>query len=98
MQGGNLIHQLLVNGKTAGGVYDHHRITFGLGPGDCIPGNRDRILDAVFGVDRHSDAFSQNLQLLDCGRTEGVTGCQQDLHPSLAPDVCGKFRGESGLS
>ena len=41
----------------------------GLGIADCIFCNLDRVLVAVFGINRDIDLFGKNFQLVDSSRT-----------------------------
>ena len=98
MEGGDLVHELLVDGQTSGGIDDDYGIAVGLCLGYGVPGNPDGILLTFFGIYLDSDLLSQDFQLFDCRRTEGVAGREQDLHPSFALDVGSQLGRERGLS
>ena len=98
VQGGNLVHQLLVHGQAAGGIDDDHAVALGFRLADGVLGDLDRILLAVLGVHRHADALAQHLQLLDGGGTERVAGREEHLHAALGLDVQGQLAGERGLT
>ena len=98
VHGRNLVHQFLVNRKTSRSVYDYNRDAFALCLGDGATGYPDVVCDTFFCVNRYPCLGAEDLQLLYCGRPEGVAGCQKHLHSPLALDVGCKLRGESGLS
>ena len=98
MQSGDLVHQLVVHSKAAGGIDDDDRVAFLPGFLDGVPGDLDRVLDAVFAVDGHAHGLAEHLELLDGGGTEGVAGGEHDLHAFLALDVEGQLAGEGRLT
>ena len=98
VQGGNLVHQLLVHGQAAGGIDDDHAVALGLRLPDGVLRDLDRILLTVLGVHRHADALAEHFQLLDGGRAERVAGREEHLHAALGLDVQGQLAGERGLT
>ena len=98
MQGGNLVHQLLVHGQAAGGIDNHHAVALGFRFPDGILGDLDRILLAVLGVHRHADALAQHFQLLDGGGPERVARREEHLHAALGLDMQGQLAGERRLT
>ena len=98
VQGGDLVHQLLVHREAAGGIDNHDAVAFGLGLGDGGLRDLDGILLPFLGIDGHLDAFTQHLQLLDGGGTERIAGGEEDLHALLGLDVQGQLAGEGGLT
>ncbi len=69
LDGRDFLHHLFVDSKTACGIDDYKVIMVGLGMADCIFSNLDRVLVAVFGVNRDIDLFGKNFQLVDSSRT-----------------------------
>ena len=98
VQGRYLVHQLLVHGQAAGGIHNHHAEAFGLGLGDGALGNFHRVFLSFDGENRYVDAFSQQLELLDGGRTESVAGGQKNLHAPLGLDVEGQLGAKGGFT
>ena len=85
-------------GQTAGSIDDNHAVALALRHLYGIPGDGYWVLDVRFAVNGHTDLLSQSLQLVDSGRAERVTGCEEDLHSLLALDEIGKFGREGGLT
>ena len=98
VQRGDLVHKLLIHGKAAGGVYDDHRISLGLGLCYGVLGDPDRILLSILRIDRNLDSFTENLQLLDGRRAERVACRKKHLHAPLALDVVRQLGRERGLT
>ena len=98
VEGGNLVHQLLIDREAAGGIDDHDAVALGTGLGDGVLRDADRILLPFFGIDGNADALAEDLELLDGGRAEGVAGCEEDLHAALALDMQGELAGEGRLT
>ena len=74
MQGGYLIHEFLIYGESSGGIDDYDRIAFGFCLGDSVLRYFDWVLNPVFGIYRNLNSFAEDLQLLDGGRAERITG------------------------
>ena len=98
MQGGNLVHQLLVDGQTAGGIDNDNAVSFALRSTDGVLRYDDGVLDTFLGI--YGDIYlrAERLQLVDGGGTESVARHEQDLHPPLALDMVGELGGERGLT
>ena len=98
VQRGDLVHQRLVHGQTAGGIDHHHGESFPAGFGDGVPGDLDRVFHAVFAVAFHLDLSAEGLELLDGGGAEGVAGGHQDFHPALTLEIERQLATEGGFT
>ena len=98
MQGGNLVHQLLVHDQPSGGVDYEHAEAFLPCLGERVLGDFHRILLSVLGEYGHSDLFSERAQLVYRGGAEGVAGGEHDLHAFLALEIQRELAAECGLS
>ena len=98
MQGGDFVHQFIIDGQTACSIDDDDAVSFIPGHTEGILCYRNRILYAVLGIDGDVYLGAEGLQLVDGGRAEGVTGGKQHLHTLLAADMVGKLGGEGGLT
>ena len=93
-----LVHHLLVDGQTAGGIDDHHIIGVGLGLTDGILGNGNHIPALRLRIDGHIDLCSHHLELLDSGRTINVARHEQRILMFLVLEHVGQLSTESGLT
>ena len=88
---GNLVHHLLIDGQTAGGIDDDHALVLRLGVLDGMLGDLDRVFVALFAIHLHLDLLTEGLQLLDGGGTIHVTGDEQHLLAALAFQIIGQL-------
>ena len=72
-----LVHHLLVDGQTTGGIDDDHVIVFLLSLADGMLCYLDNVLVALLGIDIHADTLAYHLQLLDGSGTIDVACHQQ---------------------
>ena len=93
-----LLHHLLVDGQSSGGIDDDDRVAFLPGFLDGVPGDLDRVLDAVFAVDRHADPLAEHLELFDSGGSVDVAGDEHDLAVLFGLEVVSQLGGEGGLT
>ncbi len=98
LQVGNLVHHLLIDGQTAGGIDDDHVIVFLLGLADGVLGNLHHVLVAVLGIDIDAHRLGHDLQLLNGGRTIDVAGHQQRLLVLTLLQHLGQLAGKGGLT
>ena len=68
LQRSDLIHHLLVDGQTAGGIDDHHIVTLGFCFLYGVKGDLVDVLLTLFRIDRYADLLTDYPQLLDSGR------------------------------
>ena len=73
----NLAHHVLVHGKTAGSIHNHHIESVFLGMANRVPGNLHRVFFLALGEHRHADLLPQGFQLVDSRRTIDVGRHQQ---------------------
>ena len=77
LDGGNLLHHLLVYGKAAGGIHDYHVVVLGLGLADSVLCYLYGVLVALLLVYGHVNLFAQYGELVySCGAVH-VTRCEQ---------------------
>ena len=95
---GNLVHHLLVNSETSGGIDDNHIVALGLGLTYGIVGNLHNILVVRLCINGNTYGFSYNLQLFDSGRTIHVASHEQRLFVVLVFQHVGKFATEGCLT
>ena len=69
-----LFHQVVFGVQTTGGVGDQHVDATGLGGLHGVEDHRSRVGAGVLGDHRDLVALAPDLQLLDGGGAEGVTG------------------------
>ena len=94
----NLVHHLLVDGQTAGRIYDYDIITLCLGFLYRIAGNLDNVFIPVFRINRHAYLSCNDFELLDSRRAVNVA-CNKKriLMLLLLQHIC-QFATESGLT
>ena len=68
----DLIHHLLIDGKTTGSIDDNHVIAIGLCLLDSMVGNNTYILIIRLTIYRNTNLFTHNMELLDSSRTVNV--------------------------
>ena len=79
LQPTDLVHHLLVDGQTTGGIDDDHVVRLLLGLADSVLGNLHHVLVAFLDVDVAAYRLTNHLQLLDGSRTVDVAGHQQRI-------------------
>ena len=94
LESSNLVHHLLVNSQTSGSIHDYDIIALGLSLLDGIICNLNYILVVGFGINRHTNGLTHDLQLLDSSRTIHVASHQQGFLVVLVFQQVGKFTAE----
>ena len=94
----DLVHHLLINGKTTGGIDDDHVVAIGLSLLDGMVGNHAHILVVWLAIYRNTHLLAYHLQLVDSGRTIHVTSHEQRFLTFLRLEHVGKFATECGLT
>ena len=94
----DLFHHLLIHGETTRGIHNHHIEAIGLGVGNRILGNLDRLFGVGFGIDRHIELFAQNLQLVDSGGTIHVACDEQRFAMAFVFQHVSQLGGMGGLT
>ena len=69
LDSGDLVHHLLIDSQTTGGIHDHDVIAFSPCLADSVHSDLHRILILQFHVYRNTYLFSDYTQLLDSCRT-----------------------------
>ena len=85
-----LLHQLFIDMKTAGGIDDQNIKSFIFSFFRSLLCDNLRMLFLPVRIDRHADLFRHNLQLIDSGRPIDVTGRQHRLL-SVFHEIGGQF-------
>ena len=98
LQALNLVHHLLIDGQTTGGIDDYHVVTFGFSLLQGVFGNRDDVFVLQFRVDGNANLFSHHVQLLDSSRAIDVASHEQRLLVALVLQHIGEFARERGLT
>ena len=98
LDGGNLLHHLLIDSQTTGGIDDHDIVALGFGLLDCMDRNVHRILAVQLHIDGYPHLFADHAQLLDSGRTIDVARHQQRLLVFLCLQQVGELAGERRLT
>ena len=75
-QGSDLVHHLLVNSQTTGGIDDDHVVPLGFGLADSVIGNLHHVLVPILAIDGNLHRGGHHLQLFDGSRTIDVAGHQ----------------------
>ena len=97
-QRGYLVHHLLIDGQTSGGIDDDDVVVLGLCLTDGVVGNLDNVLVVGLGIDGNADALAYYVQLLDGSRTIDVAGYEQRILVVAGLQQVGKLTGEGGLT
>ena len=98
LQGGYLVHHLLVNRQSSGSIHDNHIVALCLCLLDSIIGNLHNILVVGLGIYGHSNSLAHNLQLLNGSRTIDVASHQQWFFVVFALKHIGKLSAEGSLT
>ena len=94
----DLIHHLLIDGKTTGSIDDNHVIAIGLCLLDSMVGNNTYILIIRLTIYRNTNLFTHNMELLDSSRTVNVAGNEQWLLTFLCLEHIGKLAAECSFT
>ena len=95
---GNLLHQFLVDGKTAGGIHDDNIMSLGPCLADGIQGYLNGVSGTLLDVHGHANLLAEHAQLLHGGGTEGVARGQKGTLVLLLLEHLGQFAAHGGLT
>ena len=94
----DLVHHLLINGKTSGCIDDYHIVAVGLSLLDSMVGDTEHILVLWLAVYRNTHLLTHYMELLDSCRTVNVAGHEQWLLAFLGLEHIGKLSAEGSLT
>ena len=94
----DLIHHLLIDSQTAGGIDNDDIVTFGFGLSDSMVGNLIDVFVLGLTVHRHADTVAHDLQLVDGSRTIDITSHEQWVLVLLGLEHVGELATKRGLT
>ncbi len=98
LDGGNLLHHRLVHGQTTGRIDDNHVVGVLTCVLDSVLGDLDGVHVTLLGVDLDTHLLTQDLELVDSGRTIDVAGHEQHLTALLRLDQLCQLAREGRLT
>ena len=98
LQGGYLVHHLLVHGQSTSGIDDHHVIILLLSLADSVLGYLHHVLVLRLRIHVHAYALAHHVQLLYSSRTIHVASHQQRILVLLLLQHVGQLTAERRLT
>jgi len=92
-----LLHHVVVDLQTPGGIDDHHTIACALGLLDAGLGNSHDVLRIALGIDRHIELCAERLELIDGRRSVDVAG-DKTRRPILGLELSSELGGGGRFS
>ena len=94
----NLLHHLLIDGKTAGSINDDHIVAELACPGNSVLRFLDGVGLGFLGIDLRIDLVAEDTQLLDSRRTIDIAGSHHHALAFLGLEIVRQFGSKSGLT